>query len=396
MHTIWIFGFAIYLICAVFIYPHQAQAAPFSCTAGFYQIQANQLRVLNPSDGTYTTIGSPYGYSLNAIGYNKLDNYIYGIINLPTEAHLFRVDNSGIYTDFGAVTGLPAPDTFGYNSGDFDDSGNLYVKQLDQTLYKIDVTTNIATAIPLSSGFFVSDLVYINGYLYGVGVGPSSGSLYRIDISNGNVTSLPISLPTSGYGSGWATDADTLYFFDNSSGIIYKVTNFTTSPIVIPVLSSTPSSVNDGASCFTAPSPIPDLVATNKSASAQQGQQLIVPATSGVMVGNTGQDITLTSYTQPTHGTVVVNPDGSYTYIPNNEFFANDNFTYTISDSLGNSTSATVTITIAQYTTVSPTAGTLASTGSNTNTPIIFSVILFSSGLATLYGLYLLKNSQYQ
>ncbi|MBL7784760.1 MAG: tandem-95 repeat protein [Chitinophagales bacterium] len=42
--------------------------------------------------------------------------------------------------------------------------------------------------------------------------------------------------------------------------------------------------------------------------------------------------LNLTPITNPTNGTVTLNPDGSYTYIPNNNFVGNDIFTYQICD----------------------------------------------------------------
>jgi len=47
---------------------------------------------------------------------------------------------------------------------------------------------------------------------------------------------------------------------------------------------------------------------------------------------------------QPSHGSVTVEPNDSVTYLPEAGFVGIDNFTYTIQDSRGNSTTATVTI----------------------------------------------------
>ena len=49
---------------------------------------------------------------------------------------------------------------------------------------------------------------------------------------------------------------------------------------------------------------------------------------------------------QPTHGTVAVNPDGSYTYTPNPDFNGADSFTFTASDGTAGSNTATVDLTI--------------------------------------------------
>ena len=50
--------------------------------------------------------------------------------------------------------------------------------------------------------------------------------------------------------------------------------------------------------------------------------------------------------TDPSHGAVVVNPDGTYTYTPNEGFTGTDSFTYTITDKDGDKSTATVTVTV--------------------------------------------------
>jgi hypothetical protein len=40
----------------------------------------------------------------------------------------------------------------------------------------------------------------------------------------------------------------------------------------------------------------------------------------------------VTSNTQPSNGSVVVNPDGTYTYTPATDFVGTDMFTYTVCD----------------------------------------------------------------
>ncbi|HQU65314.1 MAG TPA: Ig-like domain-containing protein, partial [Flavobacteriaceae bacterium] len=75
------------------------------------------------------------------------------------------------------------------------------------------------------------------------------------------------------------------------------------------------------------------------------------PVSGNVLVNDYDQDgdpIVVTSNTNPSNGTVTVNPDGSYTYIPNPGFEGEDTFEYTICD---NGTpalcdTATVTITV--------------------------------------------------
>ncbi|WBX72064.1 tandem-95 repeat protein [Tenacibaculum retecalamus] len=59
-----------------------------------------------------------------------------------------------------------------------------------------------------------------------------------------------------------------------------------------------------------------------------------------------GDTQTVSSNTQPTNGTVVMNPDGSYTYTPNAGFTGEDSFTYTVCDDGTPQECATATVTV--------------------------------------------------
>ena len=62
-----------------------------------------------------------------------------------------------------------------------------------------------------------------------------------------------------------------------------------------------------------------------------------------------GDPITVDSHTQPANGVATINIDGTVVYTPNDGFFGEDTFTYTISDDNGNSDSATVTMTVYEF-----------------------------------------------
>ena len=66
-----------------------------------------------------------------------------------------------------------------------------------------------------------------------------------------------------------------------------------------------------------------------------------------VLANDAGVGLHVTSNTSPAHGSVVVSPDGTYTYTPTSGYSGPDSFTYTSSDSSGHSSTATVSITIA-------------------------------------------------
>jgi hypothetical protein len=108
-------------------------------------------------------------------------------------------------------------------------------------------------------------------------------------------------------------------------------------------------------------------VAADDTASTPYQTALVVPA-DGVLGNDTGTSIGVTAHTQPAHGTVTVNGDGSFAYTPDAGFTGTDAFDYTIADEVGQTATATVTIA------VGPPAGPVATddTGATTyGTPYV-------------------------
>ncbi|MVT08451.1 Ig-like domain-containing protein [Chitinophaga tropicalis] len=91
---------------------------------------------------------------------------------------------------------------------------------------------------------------------------------------------------------------------------------------------------------------------------------------SGAVTGNDkdGDPLTFSKGTDPLHGTVTVNPDGTYTYTPANGYTGTDNFTINISD--GNGGSTTVSVSINVNATNSTPVGTGDSKTTNQDTPV--------------------------
>ena len=60
-------------------------------------------------------------------------------------------------------------------------------------------------------------------------------------------------------------------------------------------------------------------------------------------LGGDGGTLEVSSSTPPSNGTLTINADGSFTYVPNPDFNGVDSFTYTITDTDGTTSTATVT-----------------------------------------------------
>jgi len=75
-----------------------------------------------------------------------------------------------------------------------------------------------------------------------------------------------------------------------------------------------------------------------------------VPAASGVLIGDTGDEITVSGNTAPAGppvGTATVAPDGGFTYTSGPGFSGTDTFTYTVGNGFGDSAPCTVEVTVA-------------------------------------------------
>ncbi|MFW8745146.1 Ig-like domain-containing protein, partial [Mesorhizobium japonicum] len=70
------------------------------------------------------------------------------------------------------------------------------------------------------------------------------------------------------------------------------------------------------------------------------------PVTTAVLTANDHGSLTAQSITQPSHGTAVLNPDGTATYTPDAGYSGPDSFTYTATDGGSTSSTANVNITV--------------------------------------------------
>ncbi len=114
---------------------------------------------------------------------------------------------------------------------------------------------------------------------------------------------------------------------------------------------SAPVSGGSSASGGSAPATVAPTEKADAYA-AKAGAALSVGAAQGVLANDTDHNgLTLTAVLAanggPSHGTLVLNADGSFTYTPNAGYAGTDSFTYIAKDSLSSGTPTTVTLTVA-------------------------------------------------
>jgi len=232
-------------------FAHDTNSNPLTCTADFIQYVdiPTEWITINLVTGNDVDRGelTPPHY-INAIGYNTLDNYIYGYDD--TVNSVSRVDASGNVMVLGEPTGLPVT-TNQYNTGCFDDNGFLYLYYSQSArFYVVDLRPNSSTFMKLvnplnnyaeqTAAFGIalvngtpniSDWVWlpadattgtgVNGFLYGVQIG---GVMARVNLDNAHVINMTTNGPmfASSFGAMGVDVQGNIYAVSNLNGSVYR------------------------------------------------------------------------------------------------------------------------------------------------------------------------------
>ncbi|RYP90042.1 hypothetical protein DL770_003822 [Monosporascus sp. CRB-9-2] len=227
-----------------------------------YLIQYNSLYRVDLQTGAYEEVASAVTDSnnVNAIGYNHLDNYIYGIAN-PTR-QLVRVSSRGEATVVSTFT--QAQMGAGANVGDVDSDGYFWFGSGGSSWHQVDLRTPgsptygtiVARGTANTLGLSVADWVHIpvaGPYLWGVAVGVVGGgsgtTLMRFGLETKRweaVARYPV-LTQGGFGALYGINNGTLYASNNAGGEIWAFNVLGGDPYLA---SNGPASgSNDGARC---------------------------------------------------------------------------------------------------------------------------------------------------
>ena len=243
----------------------------FLCDANMYHIRSKQLYRQSPNQSpalSYEVGPKLTTAVINAIGFNSLDGFIYGIVTTSgdglTAGHLVRYGSDGVPISMGAITGsMTAADLTAIRGGDTDDAGNLIVGKgsSSTSIYSINIATLVSTTITLSSAVTANDLAYSNGKIYAqygdkfFKITKDAAPDYSWAATSVTVFSNTVSgdaIWSNGFGEVIVSPAGssftrTLYRTSNPSAVA-GTADFT---LMFPV----PDNSDDGAMCHSSPNP---------------------------------------------------------------------------------------------------------------------------------------------
>jgi uncharacterized repeat protein (TIGR01451 family) len=205
------------------------------------------------------------------------------------------------------------------------------------------------------------------GYTISDGHGGTSSALITISVTNrppvavndgaSTPENVAVAIPVLANDSDPDGDALTIISVSPTNGtanivgtnvVFTPATNFVGTAFAGYTITDGSGGTNSALVTITVTNNLPP-VAVNDAYSTPQGVTLIVPAAGGVLTNDTdagGNPLTAVLVSNPTHGILVLNTNGGFTYTPTNNFTGTDSFTYRANDGLTNSGVATVTLTI--------------------------------------------------
>jgi len=231
----------------------------------------------------------------------------------------------------GTVT-LNANGSFTYNpNANFNGSDSFTYKAndgfLDSNTVTVDITVSAANDIPVATP---QTLTTPEETALAI-------TLSGTDVENSPLTYAVITPPTNGILSG--TEPNLVYTpnsnYNGPDSFTFRVNDGTVnSPIATITLTVTP--LNDAPVAVSESYTSPENTALN----------IVTPGVLGNDQDLDGNPLTAILVTSPTNGTLTLNADGSFTYIPNKYYNGPDSFTYKANDGTADSNTVTVTINV--------------------------------------------------
>ncbi|MGA2670076.1 MAG: Ig-like domain-containing protein, partial [Dehalococcoidia bacterium] len=298
------------------------------------------IKVTDPAHGTLTFNSNGSFTYTPTTSYTGSDSFTYKANDGKADSNTATVSIT--------ITASTAT-TFGLNSGDntWNESANL----LDVMRFQNNASTGMLTKLEvLFDDTTPNGKVRLGVYADSSGV-PGSRLLDagEVTVANGWVSISGLSLPVAQNTYYWlACDLQSAngLRYQSASGLHYWASStYGALPVQFTLNNA---GYNDclyvmRATVNAAP------VAVNDAYKASKNTALTVAAATGVLSNDTdadGDTLTATKLTDPAHGTLTFNSDGSFTYTPTTGYTGSDSFTYKANDGKSDSNTATVTITV--------------------------------------------------
>jgi VCBS repeat-containing protein len=308
-------------------------------TSFYYSDDDGEIHLIS-SDGSDVVIGSTGVGAMTDIALDSAGN-LYGI----SFSKLYSID-----PDTGEAT-LISTSRFGtsMNALEFGPDGTLYAADTSGKLYTVDVNDGSLTTIGQMDYGSAGDLAFANGSLY---LSTSNGKIVEINPDTGTTIDVVATLPVSNAFGLVGDDGGQLYAF-TSGGRVYQI-DPETGTVSIPdayVMNDSGWGATETADSSGQTAKVEGNVLTNDT-----------DAEGALTVTNVsfdGQDYAPGSTIQGDYGSLLINSDGTYTYILDPDSPAAqalgqgesdvEVFTYTVTDSDGNTDTANLKITVNGY-----------------------------------------------
>ena len=241
-----------------------------------------------------------------------------------------------------------------------------------------------------------------NTLTYGISSPTSTNANYTSSASGSSVT-YDIS-KTGTYGTLYVQSTTGKYLYVANAALVDAIPlgSSPTESFTVTVSDGTATTTTGYSVNLTGANEAPTASATNITVVQDNAKTGTLPAATDV---DTGDAVTYAAGgTAPSHGTLVVNADGSYTYTPTTSYSGADSFDYTVSDGHGGSNTYTVTVTVtanvaasfagADTASVTEDSGSYVKTGTLTVTdPDSATTITAQTNTAGTYGSFSIDSS---
>ncbi|UCD99351.1 MAG: tandem-95 repeat protein [Chloroflexota bacterium] len=328
--------------------------------------------LISNADGTFTYMPNSNWHGTDVFTYTICDPSG-ACDDASVTIEVLPVNDPPVASDDAATTAEEAPVVISVASNDIDVDGNLVAT----SAAPISVPANGSLAINSDGSFTYLPNENFNGYdsfTYQICDTENECSTAQVTIYVTPVNDLPVALddatiatednplainPADLLNNDSDVDGDNLnisaYTQPSHGTLTYENGTFTYSPDANFCGSSSFSyTISDGELSATATVAV-EVVCVNDAPVAQDDDLEATEDTnqnfnSSDLLDNDsdvdGDNLTIDSFTQPVNGTLVDNGDGTFTYTPNPNFCGSDSFTYTITDGMGGTTTATAKINV--------------------------------------------------